>query len=121
VGGPDQTSFIDMMMRWILPTSIGAGALTLLAGGSIFSVLTAIVVSPIAAIHPLLGTGMVVGVVEAWRRKPGVVDCEQLPDDIQTWKGFWKNKVTRILLIAVASGIGTAVGFWIGVTYVVTT
>jgi pheromone shutdown protein TraB len=64
---------------------------------------------------------MVVGVVEAWRRKPGVVDCEQLPEDIQTWRGFWRNQVTRILLIAVASGIGTAVGFWVGVTYVVTT
>jgi len=117
----DETSLLDMMLRWILPTSIGAGALTLLAGGSILSVLTAIVVSPIAAIHPLLGTGMVVGVVEAWRRKPGVVDCEQLPEDIQTWRGFWRNQVTRILLIAVASGIGTLVGFWIGVTYVVTT
>jgi pheromone shutdown-related protein TraB len=116
----EESSFLDMMLRWVLPTSIGAGAMTLLAGGSIFSVLTAIAVSPLAAIHPLLGTGMVVGVVEAWRRKPGVIDCEQLPDDIQTWRGFWKNKVTRILLIAVASGIGTAVGFWIGVTYVVT-
>jgi pheromone shutdown-related protein TraB len=114
----DETSLVDMMLRWILPTSIGAGGLTLLAGGSILSVLTAILVAPIAAIHPLLGTGMVVGVVEAWRRRPNVVDCEQLPDDIQTWKGFWKNKVTRILLIAVASGIGTAVGFWVGVTYV---
>lgn len=117
----DETSFVDMMLKWILPTSIGAGAMTLLSGGSILSVLTAIGVAPIAAIHPLLGTGMVVGVVEAWRRRPGVIDCEQLPDDIQTWKGFWKNKVTRILLIAVASGIGTAVGFWVGVTYVVTT
>ncbi len=116
----DQTSLLDMKLKWILPTSIGAGALTLLAGGSLLSVLTAIVVAPVAAIHPLLGTGMVVGVVEAWRRKPGVVDCERLPDDIQTWRGFWRNQVTRILLIAVASGIGTAVGFWIGVTHVVT-
>ena len=116
----DESSLVDMMLRWILPTSIGAGALTLLAGGSVFSVVTAIVVSPIAAIHPLLGTGMVVGVVEAWRRKPGVVDCEQLPDDIQSWRGFWRNQVTRILLIAVASGIGTAVGFWVGVTHVIT-
>lgn len=116
----DEQSLVDMMLKWILPTSIGAGGLTLLAGGSILSVLTAILVAPIAAIHPLLGTGMVVGVVEAWRRRPNVVDCEQLPDDIQTWKGFWRNKVTRILLIAVASGIGTAVGFWVGVTYVVT-
>ena len=114
----DTTSFAEMMLAWILPTSIGAGALTLLAGGSILSVLSALVVAPIAAIHPLLGTGMVVGVVEAWRRKPSVADCERLPEDIQSLRGFWRNPVTRILLIAVASGIGTAVGFWVGVGWV---
>jgi len=114
----DTSSLSDMMLAWVLPTSIGAGGLTLLAGGSVFSVLTALVVAPIAAIHPLLGTGMVVGVVEAWRRRPSVADCERLPEDIQTVRGFWRNPVTRILLIAVASGIGTAVGFWVGVGWV---
>ena len=114
----ETTSFTEMMLAWILPTSILAGVLTLLAGGSILTVLSALVVAPIAAIHPLLGTGMVVGVVEAWRRKPSVADCERLPEDIQSWRGFWRNPVTRILLIAVASGIGTAVGFWIGVGWV---
>lgn len=114
----EQTSFTEMMLAWILPTSIAAGACTLLAGGSVLTVLSALVVAPIAAIHPLLGTGMVVGVVEAWRRKPSVADCERLPEDIQSWRGFWRNPVTRILLIAVASGIGTAAGFWVGVAWV---
>ncbi|MBA3451763.1 MAG: TraB/GumN family protein [Deltaproteobacteria bacterium] len=114
----DNTSFSEMMLAWILPTSIGAAGLTLLAGGSILSVLTALVVAPIAAIHPLLGTGMVVGIVEAWRRKPSVADCERLPEDIQSLRGFWRNPVTRILLIAVASGLGTAAGFWVGVGWV---
>jgi pheromone shutdown-related protein TraB len=114
----DTTSFTEMMLAWILPTSIGAGALTLLAGGSILSVLAALLVAPVAAIHPLLGTGMVVGVVEAWRRRPNVADCERLPEDIQTMGGFWRNPVTRILLIAVASGLGTAAGFWVGVGWV---
>jgi pheromone shutdown-related protein TraB len=114
----DTTSFAEMMLAWVLPTSIGAGALTLFAGGSILSVLSALFVAPIAAIHPLLGTGMVVGIVEAWRRKPSVADCERLPDDVQSFRGFWRNPVTRILLIAVASGIGTAVGFWVGVGWV---
>lgn len=114
----NQTSIAEMMLAWILPTSILAGTLTLLAGGSILTVATALVVAPIAAIHPLLGTGMVTGVVEAWRRKPNVADCERLPEDIQSWRGFWRNPVTRILLIAVASGIGTAAGFWVGVGWV---
>jgi len=112
------TSLAEMMLAWILPTSIGAGSLTLLAGGSILSVLAALIVAPIAAIHPLLGTGMVVGVVEAWRRKPNVADCERLPDDVQSLRGFWRNPVTRILLIAVASGIGTAVRFLVGAGWV---
>jgi pheromone shutdown protein TraB len=114
----ETTSLVEMMLAWILPTSIGAGGCTLLAGGSLLSVLSAVVVSPIAAIHPLLGTGMVVGVVEAWSRRPSVADCERLPDDLQSFRGFWTNPVTRILLIAVASGIGTAVGFWVGVGWV---
>jgi pheromone shutdown protein TraB len=114
----DKTNFTEMMLAWILPTSIGAAGLTLLAGGSLLTVLSAFVVAPIAAIHPLLGTGMVTGLVEAWRRKPSVTDCERLPEDIQSFKGFWRNPVTRILLVAVASGIGTAVGFWVGVGWV---
>ncbi len=114
----DTTSFVEMMLAWILPTSIGAGACTLVAGGSLLSVVSAIIVSPIAAIHPLLGTGMVVGVIEAWGRRPSVADCERLPEDIQSLRGFWRNPVTRILIVAVASGIGTAVGFWVGVGWV---
>ncbi|HEU4732048.1 MAG TPA: TraB/GumN family protein [Kofleriaceae bacterium] len=114
----ETTSLVEMMLAWILPTSIAAGGCTLLAGGSLLSVLSAVIVSPIAAIHPLLGTGMVVGVVEAWSRRPSVADCERLPEDIQSFGGFWRNPVTRILLVAVASGIGTAVGFWVGVGWV---
>ena len=101
----DKSSFSEIMLAWILPTSIGAAGLTLIAGGSPFSVGSALLVAPIAAIHPLLGTGMVVGVVEAWRRKPSVADCERVPEDIQSLRGFWKNPVTRPGVV-----IGASVG-----------
>jgi pheromone shutdown protein TraB len=61
----------------------------------------------------------VVGLVEAWRRKPSVADCERLPDDTQTLRGFWHNPVTRILIIASLSGIGAFIGFVVGVTWFV--
>jgi pheromone shutdown-related protein TraB len=117
----ETTSLWRMVLAWIIPTAIGAGLFTLVAGASIFTVLAAIGVSPLAAIHPLLGAKIVVmavGIVEAWRRHPSVADCERLPEDIQSFRGFWRNPVTRILLIAVASGIGTAIGFAIGVGWV---
>lgn len=116
----DNVTAQDVIMAVVLPTSIGAGALTLLGGGKPLSVLTAVLVAPVAALHPLLGTGMVVGVVEAWRRKPTVVDCERLPDDVTTLRGFFRNPVSRILLVAILSGVGTALGMWLGAAWFVT-
>jgi pheromone shutdown-related protein TraB len=111
----DAESFAKTMLAWIIPTSVGAGLFTAVTGGSPFSVGAAMLASPVARVYPLVRTGIVVGIVEAWRRKPSVVDCERLPDDTQTMKGFWKNPVTRILIIAVASGLGALIGFGVGV------
>lgn len=116
----DEIAVKDVIMALVLPTSIGAGVLTLLAGGKPLSILTAVAVAPIAAIHPLLGTAMVVGVVEAWLRKPTVRDCERLADDVSSWRGYWRNPVSRILIVAVASGLGTAIGMWIGAAWIAT-
>jgi pheromone shutdown-related protein TraB len=108
-------TFAKTMLAWIIPTSIGAGLATLVAGGSPLSVISAIVAAPIARLYPLVRTAVVVGLVEAWRRKPSVQDCERLQDDVQTMKGFWRNPVTRILIIAVAASLGALLGFGVGV------
>lgn len=111
----DTSKFAKQMAAWIVPTSLGAALATLATGGSLASVGTALVVAPIARVYPLVRTSIVVGIVEAWRRKPAVADCERLPDDTQSMRGFWRNPVTRILIIAVAAGLGALVGFVIGV------
>jgi pheromone shutdown-related protein TraB len=111
----DAESFAKTMLAWIIPTSLGAGLFTAVAGGSPFSVGAAMLASPVARVYPLVRTGIVVGIVEAWRRKPSVADCERLPDDTQSLRGFWRNPVTRILIIAVAAGLGALLGFAIGV------
>lgn len=114
----DASTFAATMLAWIVPTSIGAATLTLVAGGSPLSGLTAMFVSPVARIYPLVRTSIVVGLVEAWRRKPSVADCERLPEDVQSMRGFWKNPVTRILIVATASGLGALAGFMFGVGWV---
>ena len=115
----DKYSLSELVLAWLLPTSAGAALFTAIGGARLLSIATAFLVAPIAAIHPLLGTGMVVGVVEAWLRKPTVADCENTYDDIRSLRGFYRNPVLRTLLIAMLSGIGTAVGTWIGVGYVI--
>jgi pheromone shutdown protein TraB len=33
---------------------------------------------------------------------------------------MWRNPVSRILLVAIASGLGTALGMWLGAAWIVT-
>ncbi|MCA9676271.1 MAG: TraB/GumN family protein [Kofleriaceae bacterium] len=109
----------SMVLAWALPVSICAAAFTALGGARLPTIVSGFLVAPLAALHPLIGTGMITGVVEAWLRKPTVKDCERLPEDIQSLRGFWRNPVTRILLVATLSGLGTMLGMWLGVYWVV--
>ncbi|HHH30861.1 MAG TPA: TraB/GumN family protein, partial [Polyangiaceae bacterium] len=95
--------FMNMLFAWILPNAIAAGALTLIAGGKILSVLTAVVSSPITSLNPTIGAGIPVGLVEAWLRKPTVEDCERLGKEVNTWRGLRDNPFSRILIVAIAA------------------
>jgi pheromone shutdown-related protein TraB len=112
------SSFEQMLYAWVLPNSIAAAGLTALAGGKILSILTALVGSPITSLNPLLGAGMVVGLVEAWQRKPTVEDAERINEDVESLAGIYRNPFTRVLLVAVMSTIGSALGAWIGGAWV---
>ncbi|HIO73095.1 MAG TPA: hypothetical protein EYN38_08355 [Flavobacteriales bacterium] len=74
--------------------------------------------SPITSLNPLIGAGMVVGLVEAWQRKPKVEDCQKIHDDVQSFKGIYKNKVTRVLWVALMANLGSALGAWIGMGWI---
>jgi len=40
---------------------------------------------------------------------------ERLPKDILTIKGFWKNKVTRILLVVIFTNLGSTLGTFVAI------
>lgn len=105
----------DILMAWILPNAIGAGLGAILAGARFLSILTAAFSAPITSLVPVLGAGMVTGLMEAHLRKPTVEDCERIPEDVNTLKGFYRNPFTRVLLVFFMSNTGSAVGTWVGV------
>ena len=109
----------QMIYAWVLPNSIAAALLTAVAGGRLLSVLAALVGSPITSLNPLLGAGMVVGLVEAWSRRPTVQDAERINEDVQSLAGVYRNPFTRVLLVAVMATLGSAIGAWIGAYWVV--
>ena len=63
----------------------------------------------------MIAAGWVSGLVEAFLRKPKVKDFEELPEDISSLKGFWKNKITRILLVVVLTNLGSSLGAFVAI------
>lgn len=117
----DKNLGINQVISFILWVGSLAALGTLLALGHVYSAITSFVMAPLSAIHPLLATGWFAGLMEAHIRKPKVEDFENLSKDLYTLKGFWKNKVTRILLVVAFSNIGCTVGIWISGANIVNT
>jgi pheromone shutdown-related protein TraB len=104
----------DLVLQWVLVTgTLGAIGCTI-AGGHPLSILTAFVASPITPLHPALASGTLSALVEAWVRKPTYADFMALRDDIQSVKGWWRNRVARTLLNFFLTSLGTAIGVWTG-------
>ncbi|MCA9543697.1 MAG: TraB/GumN family protein [Myxococcales bacterium] len=103
-----------MLLGWVIPNSVLAALFTALAGGKLLSIMAAFVASPITSLNPTIGAGMVVGLLEAWLRKPTVEDAEAIPEQATNLKGVYANRFTRVLLVAVAANLGSALGAYVG-------
>ncbi|MBI5846207.1 MAG: TraB/GumN family protein [Deltaproteobacteria bacterium] len=106
---------LNMAMAWALVTGVLAGIGAIAAWAHPLSILTAVVAAPVATIHPAVATGWAAGLVEAWVRKPQVKDLESISDDIMSFSGFWRNKVTRILLVVAFTNAGAMLGTLIAI------
>ena len=104
-----------MIKWWVLANAVFAGLGAAIALAHPLTILSAIVASPITSLNPMIAAGWVAGLVEAFIGKPKVKDFESLPADILSLKGFWKNKITRILLIVVFTNLGSSLGAFVAI------
>ena len=109
----------DMIIWWILANGILAGVGAIIALAHPVTILTSILAAPLTSLNPMIAAGWVSGLVEAFSRKPKVKDFERLPEDILSVRGFWKNNVTRILLVVVFTNLGSSLGTFIAFPVIV--
>lgn len=103
----------EMLAVWALYTGGLAGLGCLLAGGHPLSILTAIAVAPFKPFRLSIPTGAFAALVEARLRKPAYRDFLQLRDDAQTLKGWYRNRVTRVVLTFILTNLGSMLGLWL--------
>jgi pheromone shutdown-related protein TraB len=115
----DFSSLDAMLIAWILPNALLAGLGTVIAGARPLTVLSTVVASPLTSLNPTINAGIVAGLVEAWQRRPTVEDCQRIADDTRSWRGVYRNRFTRVLLVSALAMFGSAAGAWIGATWLV--
>ncbi|WP_226617572.1 TraB/GumN family protein [Cytobacillus firmus] len=101
-------------ISWIIWNGSLSALGAAIAMGHPLTILTAFVAAPITSLNPLLAAGWFAGLTQAYMRRPNVRDFETLTEDVFSVKGFWRNKVSRILLIVVLSNLGSSLGTFIG-------
>ncbi|WP_449466452.1 TraB/GumN family protein [Stenotrophomonas humi] len=103
----------QMLATWAMYTGGLAGLGALLAASHPLSILTAIVVAPFKPFRLSIPTGAFSALVETRLRKPTYQDFLQLRDDAQTVKGWYRNRVTRVVLTFVLTNLGSMLGLWL--------
>lgn len=102
------------ILEFVLLTGGLACAGSLLAGSKIPSAITAFIVAPFTAIHPLLAAGWFAGIVEAKLRGVSMEDLANLPKS-ESLRDLWDNRLFRILLVVVGANIGTTIGVFLSI------
>ena len=106
---------MNMIKWWVVITATCSafGALILLAHP--VTIAASAIAAPITTLHPLIAAGWVAGLVEATIRKPQVKDFLDLTNDITSIRGFFRNKITRILLLVAFVNITTSIGTFVAI------
>lgn len=101
---------LQQIKSWFLWNGTLSALGTLLCASHPLTVLTALIAAPFTSLNPLLAAGWFAGLAEAFLRKPKVSDFSSLTEDVSTLKGFYKNRVTHILLVVIMANLFSTLG-----------
>lgn len=103
----------EMVAEWGLITGGLAAVGTVVALGHPLTVITSFLSAPLTSLNPTIGVGMIAAAVEVWLRRPQVGDFGRLRLDTTQLRGWWRNRVTRVLLVFLFSSLGGAIGTYV--------
>lgn len=102
-----------LVFEWVVINGGLAALGALLAGAHPLTILTAFLAAPLTSLNPMIGAGMVTAGVEIFLRRPSVGDFSRLRSDTRHLAGWWRNRVSRTLLVFMFSTLGSAVGTYL--------
>ncbi|RUM39956.1 MAG: TraB family protein [Desulfobulbus sp.] len=99
---------------WILANGIPSAIGAVFALAHPATIISAFAAAPITSLTPVIGAGYVCAFVQVMTRPPVVKEFEAVGTDIATFRGWWQNKLLRIFLVFILTGLGSSIGTWVG-------
>jgi len=99
---------------WFLANAIPSGIGGLLALAHPLTTLAAFFAAPFTSLTPVIGAGYVAAFVQTWFAPPTVHEIQTVGEDIATFRGWWLNRLLRILLVFIFTTLGSVIGTWVG-------
>ncbi len=110
-GNRDQLA--NAAVAWILANGLFSALGALLALGHPVTILSAFIAAPITSLNPTIGAGFVTGLVQSFIAPPTVHDMEHVGEELMSLKGWWQNRLARVLLVFLFSSIGSSIGTFV--------
>jgi pheromone shutdown-related protein TraB len=116
----DFDKMMNALLAWcVANVTFGAlGALVCLAHP--WSIVATSLSAPFVSLNPAVGAGMVGALVQALVAPPSVRDMERVGDDVTEWRGWWRNRLSRIILIFVLGNVFSSVGSFVALAWIPT-
>lgn len=107
----------QMLLVWILANGTLSALGAIIALAHPLTIIISFAAAPFTSMNPTIGVGIVSGLIQAWVRKPRVEDLENLNNDITSVRGFYHNRLTKVLLVFLLSSIGSSIGTFVALPY----
>lgn len=116
IAGFSQSSELgwQLISSWFLINGTLTAIGTAIAKGHPLTIAASFVAAPFTSLNPTIGAGFVAAAVELWIRQPKVQDFSTLRHDVAQWRGWWKNRVSRTLLVFLFASLGSMAGTYLG-------
>lgn len=103
----------ELVLSWILWNGALSAIGSIIAAAHPLTILVSFIGAPITSLCPFVGVGFLTGITQAFICKPKVKDIEDLATDAGSLKGFYKNRVLKVLMVFILSSLGSSIGTFV--------
>ncbi|MCL2444351.1 MAG: TraB/GumN family protein [Treponema sp.] len=102
-----------MIREWIIWNGSLAAIGAIIALAHPLAILVSFIGAPLTTLTPFVGVGILSGLVQVALRKPRVSDVQDITGDTTSLKGWYRNRITRALMVFFFSSLGSSIATFV--------